>query len=489
MDKAASGIGGDPALSSLEYRIESINSLALPKSRQNRCELTGLVARVALTTKHITLYYASKEHAESAWYGIIMKIQSLLAPLRAADNQSIGNGNGESTTLEGGAAGSSLEQKSKAIRQSKLALAQVCQVEATEHLLHNKATLSMPAAMMAVFFIKDTLGANSFALVPIYLILAEANLSIGKFSQCEEYLAMVNWSLINATPEAVKTAISSLQAGKGAAPNTVNGNDYDLSINFNKAALYKLFGKLYIAQGKLKNAQEELSKAIYYSSLENGPEHVCTATGYYLVGTIFFTNHEPEPALALFDKSVDIWYATLIRNNNIENEGSSTNEDKLSHLLIKEGLEMLRRIQSTRSSLLGSTHIASGEAQYVLGLLLLYAQEQTQAKSHFESAYKIYSDQLGEEHASTMELRRLLTEVKTSIEIRSFDASTAGSNLIGDLDLGSAGITNDKGIESMYSNENGQSLGIGSISGIGFPSTSEMKGPLAPASPLQSSPR
>ena len=74
MDKAASGASGNPALSSLEYRIESINSLALPKSRQYRCELTGLVARVALITKHITLYYASKEHAESAWYGIIIKI-------------------------------------------------------------------------------------------------------------------------------------------------------------------------------------------------------------------------------------------------------------------------------------------------------------------------------------------------------------------------------------------------------------------------------
>ena len=487
MDKtaSASGIGGDSTLSSLEYRIDNINSLALPKSRQNRCELTGLVARVALITKHITLYYASREHAESAWYGIIMKIQSLLAPLRAADSQS-GGGSG-SDSLEGAAAGagsSSLQQKSKAVRQSKLALAQVCQMEATEHLLHNKATLSMPAAMMAAFFIKDTLGVNSFALVPIYLILAEANLLMGKFSQCEEYLAMVNWSLINATPEAVNTATASLQAAKGAVANTVSGNDSKLSINFNKAALYKLFGKLYIAQGKLKNAQEELGKAIYSSSIENGPEHVCTATGYYLLGTIFFTNHEPEPALALFDKSVDIWYATLIRNNNTESEGG-VNEDKLSHLLVKEGLEMLRRIQSTRSSLLGSTHIASGEAQYVLGLLLLYAQEQLQAKSHFESAYKIYSDQLGEEHASTVELRRLLTEVKTSIEIRSFDASTAGSNLIGgDLDF-----ANETGIESMYSNENGQNLGIGSISGVGFPSASQMKAPLAPASPLASSPR
>merc|ERR1712196_554196 len=125
--------------------------------------------------------------------------------------------------------------------------------------------------MMAAFFIKDTLGVSSFALVPIYLILAEANLSVGKFSQCEEYLAMVNWTLINATSETVESASSSLQAAKGAIGNSVNGEDSKLSINSNKAALYKLFGKLYIAQGKLKEAKDELGKSIYYSSVENGP--------------------------------------------------------------------------------------------------------------------------------------------------------------------------------------------------------------------------
>ena len=62
-----------------------------------------------------------------------------------------------------------------------------------------------------------------------------------------EYLAMVNWTLINATSETVESASSSLQAAKGAIGNSVNGEDSKLSINSNKAALYKLFGKLYIA--------------------------------------------------------------------------------------------------------------------------------------------------------------------------------------------------------------------------------------------------
>jgi hypothetical protein len=33
----------------------------------------------------------------------------------------------------------------------------------------------------------------------------------------------------------------------------------------------------------------ELSKDVYCSSLEYGPEHVLMAAGYYLMGTIFYT--------------------------------------------------------------------------------------------------------------------------------------------------------------------------------------------------------
>ena len=40
-------------------------------------------ATVQCETPHITLYYATREHADQAWQGIMNKIAPLLAPLRA----------------------------------------------------------------------------------------------------------------------------------------------------------------------------------------------------------------------------------------------------------------------------------------------------------------------------------------------------------------------------------------------------------------------
>ena len=60
------------------YRLLTLNTLAFPKGKLPRCELTGLPAAVQCVTPHITLYYATKEHAEEAWHGIMHKI----APLR-----------------------------------------------------------------------------------------------------------------------------------------------------------------------------------------------------------------------------------------------------------------------------------------------------------------------------------------------------------------------------------------------------------------------
>ena len=46
------------------YKIEPLNTLAFPKGAAPSCELTGLPASVQCITTHITLYYATREHAE-----------------------------------------------------------------------------------------------------------------------------------------------------------------------------------------------------------------------------------------------------------------------------------------------------------------------------------------------------------------------------------------------------------------------------------------
>lgn len=47
-----------------------------------------------------------------------------------------------------------------------------------------------------------------------------------------------------------------------------------------KAQLCRNFGKLYACQRRFDDALFQLAQDVYYSSLENGPEHVDTAGMY-----------------------------------------------------------------------------------------------------------------------------------------------------------------------------------------------------------------
>lgn len=56
--------------------------------------------------------------------------------------------------------------------------------------------------------------------------------------------------------------------------------------------LHRNFGKLHTAQNKLVEALDDLSKDIYCSSLEVGPEHIDTSAGYFLVANIFYAQRK-----------------------------------------------------------------------------------------------------------------------------------------------------------------------------------------------------
>ena len=190
-------------------------------------------------------------------------------------------------------------------------------------------------------------------MVPPYLQLAEANLGLGRFQQAEEFLSLANWSVLK---------------------------NPDCS-NAIRSQLHRNFGKLYSAQGKLDQALQELAKDIYCSSLEVGPEHVDTSAGYYHMALVFFTQHRLENALAFYDKVVDIWYKFLASVRNDTELAQSLSESQL-----QEGMEMLNNILTTRMKLLGTNHIATGEAKYTLGLLHLFMGSKKPAQEAMRSA-------------------------------------------------------------------------------------------------------
>ena len=254
------------------------------------------------------------------------------------------------------------ERRKYTLEVSKRALIDLCKNEAANLLAKRQYSLSIPGALMAMKMIKDVHGDSSIEIVSAYLLLSEANLGLKRYQSAEEFLSLANWSVLQ----------------NPSCSNSV------------RSQLHRNFGKLYGAQGKHREALEQLSQDVYYSSLLVGPEHVETATGYYHMADIFYTQSRIESALALYDKVVDVWYKFLA---NVLNNTSDM--DSLGEAQIAEALDMLRKILSTREKFLGDSHIATGEAKYTLGLLHLFIGETPPALDNISSAAKIYNEHLG----------------------------------------------------------------------------------------------
>ena len=132
------------------------------------------------------------------------------------------------------------ERQEANVRKSKLALIDLCRMEATKFLVHGDFEMSIPGAVQALRYSLDVYGAGKIELVPSYLLLAEANLGLGRHKMAEEYLSLANWSILK---------------------------NPDCS-NRTKSQLYRNFGKLYASQGKHDEALRQLANDVYFSSLQ-----------------------------------------------------------------------------------------------------------------------------------------------------------------------------------------------------------------------------
>eukprot|EP00455_Lapot_gusevi_P041648 TRINITY_DN4854_c0_g1_i5.p1 TRINITY_DN4854_c0_g1~~TRINITY_DN4854_c0_g1_i5.p1 ORF type:complete len:197 (-),score=56.19 TRINITY_DN4854_c0_g1_i5:151-681(-) len=136
-----------------------------------------------------------------------------------------------------------------------------------------------------------------------------------------------------------------------------------------------------------------------------GPEHIDTAGGYYYMASVFLLQDQVEAALASFDKVVDIWYKFLLNL-------MAHPQERITHYLgeaqIGEASEMLKKILDSRIRFLGHHHIATAEAAYTVGILMLASGQRGEAKTCFLQAVRIYDTELGSEHESTMDIKRAL---------------------------------------------------------------------------------
>jgi len=251
------------------------------------------------------------------------------------------------------------------LHKAKRALIDVKRLEATSHLVHGDFDAAALEAGRALKLSLDVFGPGKIELVSCHLLLAEANLGLGRQKFTAEYLARANWCILK---------------------------NPDCS-NRLKSQLYRNFGKLYASQGKYDEALRQLANDIYFSSLQSGPEHVDTAGGFYYMATVFYLQSKVDSALGMCDKVVEIWMK----------EGKKSSPTALSESQVMEGVQVISKIVVLREEALGIDHVATGEACFVLGLLYNHANEPGKARGLIGKASKIYQQELGSSHPTTID--------------------------------------------------------------------------------------
>jgi len=259
----------------------------------------------------------------------------------------------------------------------------LCRDEAARHLVKGNFELAVPAASYALRFTTSIYGEGRVELVPAYLLLAEANLGLLKYRQAEEFLTLANWAVLK-------------------TPNCSNAL---------RSQLRRNFGRLYASQGKYYEALRQLADDVYYSSLMVGPEHIDTSGGYFQLGNVFYSMNKIENALAVYDKVVDIWYKCVTQL--LSPEGAAL--PPLGDAKGAEGVEVLMQIRKRREECVGMGNIATGESNYILGLLLQYLGQLPKAAEHMRLALAIYEKQLGLDHRSTKDVAASLAALEGGV--------------------------------------------------------------------------
>lgn len=359
------------------YRLKQLDPLSFPRDYHPLCDLTGISAKYELTIMQnnnpYVLYYSSKEIAEQAYEGIIKKIVHLLIPLTAP------------APIIGTA-----EERSKReanIVLSKRSLIDFCLSESSNLLSVQKYSLAVPAATQALKFCKEIDGEKSVAVIEPYLQLAQAYLGLDENYKSEEFLSLARW-----------IALSSKECSDGT-----------------RYRLHMLLGRVNTVRGNFDLAKAEYASSVYYAACCYGAEAIPTSIGYFRLGDVFLGRGNVECALAFFDKVVDIWYKYLsalhasATNPEGRSQGKAANIEHLSEESLADGHGQLEQVLDTRRRLLGIVHIATGEAQFTLGLFELYLMGNISAASaYISSAQRSYSSQLGSDHPSAVHVTSCL---------------------------------------------------------------------------------
>jgi len=364
-----------------------LNPLSHPKGVKYLCELCGKTAYLQCQHCRVT-YYCSKEHQGIDWNGIHAKICQLLAPLRTPPTML---GSEEERT-----------RKKKLERMNQFSLMELTRQEALKLLHEGHFDLAIPAALQSLRFSIDYFGQNSIDLVPSYLLLGEACVGLSRYKQAEEYLSLAKWAVLK----------------QPSCSNSLKSN------------LYRNFGKLYGSQGKFKDALYQLANDIYFSSLDNGPEHIATVGGYFYMGNVFMQHDNTSAGLAMYAKVAQIWYKAVVGSPDAPrtiklDEAQQTECQQMmlkilsaretAFQLYKDTMGVVGEDGNTEQSTRYLTHRALtlaeiGETSLTLGIIHFDMRLFGKAKEYAQKGASALSEAMGADHPNTQQAIAFLRE-------------------------------------------------------------------------------
>ncbi|XP_063291885.1 zinc finger MYND domain-containing protein 12 isoform X1 [Pelobates fuscus] len=248
--------------------MAQVNPLSNPKGVKLLCELCQHPAYIQCQHCKVT-YYCNEDHQQADWTSIHKKICQLLIPLRTPVPFF-----------------TSAEERSHCIEQlmqRKKHLIDITTNEAQRMLYEGKHDDVIPAATHSLSLVIDVYGLNSVELVPVYLILAEANIGLGQLTLAEEYLSQAYWTVLKTTD----------------CSNTI------------RSKLHRNLGLLYSAKGEFDESLRHLANDVFFSSTASGTDHIHTSGGYFHMANIFYWQHKMDIADSLYSQVADIWHSHL----------------------------------------------------------------------------------------------------------------------------------------------------------------------------------
>ncbi|KAG5467025.1 hypothetical protein LSCM1_01204 [Leishmania martiniquensis] len=257
---------------------------------------------------------------------------------------------------------------------------------------------------------------NNIELIPAYLHLARTNQFLKRYGDAEDMLSLAQYIMLKHTDE-VTVAM--------------------------KADLHQGFGLLYAADGKLEVAAQHLGRATYYLSLLHGTRHVLTTFSYFDLGNVMAAKASMESAMALYDAVKEIWYAHLVnaladvvaRREGMQAqlkyvENTPAHELRqacyvTAHVFGRENLadasKMLHGICCIQKKRFHNAHPSPVRAEFVLGLFLLWTDNEPEAQKHLAAARVASQRFYGPRHPIVQEIEDWCTKFELSYEANEDD--------------------------------------------------------------------